>query len=112
MLRCTTAFQACVVFMQATFLIPQVSVQAIAMDEDAELAGLSDQSGPKVGAGGAIPAGAMMATPGDQTQRKVPLDRGSDTKQALERPSQEPPLLPHAQSGSYPAQCAHVVQTI
>lgn len=84
----------------------QASVQAIAMDEDAELAGLSDQSGPKVGAGGAIPAGAMMATPGDQTQRKMPLDRGSDPKQTLDRPSQEPPLLPHAQSGSYPAQCA------
>lgn len=91
--------------------MPPASVQAIAMDEDAELAGLSDQSGPKVGAAGAIPAGAMMATPGDQTQRKVPLDRGSDPKQAMDRPSQEPPLLPHAQSGQHPAQRAHVVQT-
>lgn len=79
------------------------------MDEDAELAGLSDQSGPKVGGGGAIPAGAMMATPGDQTQRKVPLERDSETKQALDRTSQEPPLLPHAQSGQYSARCADVV---
>lgn len=73
-------------------------VQAIAMDEDAELAGLSDQLGPKAGAG-AIPAGAMMASPGDQTQRKVHLERESETKQVLGRTMQEPPLLPHTQSG-------------
>ncbi|KAL3157101.1 hypothetical protein ABBQ38_001347 [Trebouxia sp. C0009 RCD-2024] len=71
--------------------------QAIAMDEDAELAGLSDQSGLKTGTG-AIPAGAMMATPGDQTQRKVPLEEDSDTKQELGRISQEPPLVPHTHS--------------
>lgn len=66
------------------------------MDEDAELLGLSDQPGPKA-AGGAIPAGALS---GDQTQRKVPLERESETKQVLDRAgSQEPPLLPHAQSG-------------
>ena len=68
------------------------------MDEEAELAGLSDQPGPKAGAG-AIPAGAMMASPGDQTQRKVPLERESETKQVLGQTMQEPPLLPHAQSG-------------
>ena len=78
------------------------------MDED-ELAGLSDQSGPKAGSG-AIPAGAMMATPGDQTNRKVPLERDSDTNQELDRPSQEPPLMPHTQSGACSALYADVVQ--
>lgn len=66
--------------------------QAIAMDEDAELAGLSEHMGAK---NGAIPAGAMLASPGDQTNRKVPLDTApSDSKPVLGRPSQEPPLLP------------------
>lgn len=69
------------------------------MDEDAELAGLSDQSGPKVGGAGAIPAGAMMASPGNQTQRKMPLERDSDTKQVLDRTSPEPAFLPNPQSG-------------
>lgn len=69
------------------------------MDEDAELAGLSDQSGFKAGSG-AIPAGAMMATPGDQIQRTVPLERDSDTKQELGRISQEPPLVPHTHTQS------------
>ena len=62
------------------------------MDEDAELAGLSEHMGAK---NGAIPAGAMLASPGDQTNRKVPLDTApSDSKPVLGRPSQEPPLLP------------------
>ncbi len=73
------------------------------MDEDAELAGLSDQTGPKAGSG-AIPAGAMMATPGDQTHRKVPLDRGSDTKQEeLDMTSPQPPLVSDTHSGACPA---------
>ena len=68
-------------------------VQAIAMDEDAELA---DQVGAKAGV---IPAGAMMATPGDQTNRKVALETSlSESKPVLGRSSQEPPLLP-ARSG-------------
>ena len=62
------------------------------MDEDAELAGLSEQVGPK---SGAMPAGAMMASSADQSARKVPLESApSDSKPALDRPSQEPPLLP------------------
>lgn len=80
------------------------------MDEDAELAGLSDQSGLKTGTG-AIPAGAMMATPGDQTQRKVPLEEDSDTKQELGRISQEPPLVPHTHSGALSTLYNGVVRT-
>ena len=77
----------------------QSLLQAIAMDEDAELAGLSDQAGLRASGGGAIPAGSMLSSAGDQTQRKVPLEREPDTRQALGRTSQDPPLLPHAPSG-------------
>ena len=67
-------------------------MQAIAMDEDAELAGLSEQVGAK---NGAVPAGAMMASSENQSSRKVPVESApSDSKAALDRPSQEPPLLP------------------
>lgn len=70
--------------------------QAIAMDEDAELAGLSDQVGPKAGV---IPAGAMMATPGDQSNRKVPLDTApSESKSMLGTTSREPAALLPASS--------------
>lgn len=74
-----------------------VMLQAIAMDEDAELAGLSEQVGLKAGV---IPAGAMLATPGDQTNRKVPLETvPSDSKSMLGRTSQEPTALLPARSG-------------
>jgi len=74
------------------------TVQAIAMDEDAELAGMSDQMGPKAGI---IPAGAMMANPGDQTNRKIPLETApSESKSVMGRTSQDPPLLP-ARSGTH-----------
>lgn len=74
-----------------------VMLQAIAMDEDAELAGLSEQVGPKAGV---IPAGAMLATPGNQTNRKVPLETvPSDSKSMLGRTSQEPTALLPARSG-------------
>ncbi len=74
-------------------------LQAIAMDEDAELAGLSDQVGPKAGV---IPAGAMMATPGDQTNRKVPLDTApSESKSMLGTTSREPAALLPASSGQH-----------
>ena len=69
------------------------------MDEDAELAGLSDQVGPKAGV---IPAGAMMATPGDQTNRKVPLDTApSESKSMLGTTSREPAALLPASSGQH-----------
>lgn len=69
------------------------------MDEDAELAGLSDQMGPKAGV---IPAGAMMATPGDQTNRKVPLDTApSESKSMLGTTSRGPAAFLPASSGQH-----------
>lgn len=62
------------------------------MDEDAEVEGQLAQTGPK--GSGSIPAGAMLASPGDQTIRKMSLEPLSEAKSV----GQEGPLVP-ARSG-------------
>ena len=62
------------------------------MDEDAEVEGHLAQTGPK--GSGSIPAGAMLASAGDQTNRKMSLEPLSEAKSV----GQEGPLVP-ARSG-------------
>ena len=62
------------------------------MDEDAEVEGQLAQTGPK--GSGSIPAGAMLASAGDQTNRKMSLEPLSEAKSV----GQEGPLVP-ARSG-------------
>lgn len=73
-------------------------MQAIAMDEDAEVEGQMAQTGPK--SSGSIPAGAMMASPGDQTNRKMSLEPLAEAKSLG-----QDPLVPAASGASPQLHC-------
>ena len=70
----------------------ELGMQAITMDEDAEVE--AQQAGSGLKSSNSIPAGAMLASPGDLTNRKISLERLSEAQSM----GPDPPLVP-AQSG-------------